>query len=142
MNEAISTTPTLPATRTRGWVRWVLMFVIFVSGFALGAYAAGIVIRSAVIESIKTPEIVPPRIAARLRRLLDLTDEQTEQVTAILEERRLAIQSIRREFQPQIEAELDQAQTGIAAVLSDEQRGHWQRHFTEMRALWMPPVPK
>ena len=142
MNEPTTTSTHLPVTRPRTWVRVLLMLAIFASGFVVGAYATGVFIRGKVIESIKSPESVPPRIAARLRRMLGLSAEQTDEVTAIIEKRRLAIQSIRREFQPQIEEQLDEAQSEIAEVLNTEQRERWQRHITEMRSIWLPPLPE
>jgi hypothetical protein len=123
-------------------VRVLLILAIFASGFAVGSFATGVFIRSKVIESIQAPETVPPRIAARLRRLLGLSDEQTKEVTAIIDKRRLAIQSIRREFQPEIETQLDEAQAEISEVLTAEQRERWQRHFEEMRSIWLPPLPE
>jgi hypothetical protein len=120
----------------------LLMLAIFASGFVVGSFATGMFIRGKVIESIQSPESVPPRIAARLRRVLDLSDAQTDEVTAIIEKRRLAIQSIRREFQPQIEKQLDEAQAEIAEILSGEQRERWQRHITDMRSIWLPPLPE
>lgn len=142
MNDVTLPTPLQPTRRTPTWVRLLLMFVIFFSGMVVGAYSTGVLIRGKVMESIKTPETVPPRIAARLRRILDLSEEQTAQVTAILDRRRLEIQTIRREFQPRIEEQLNEAQSEIATILSEQQRTLWQQHFAEMRATWLPPLPK
>jgi hypothetical protein len=142
MSETAISKVVVPSTHPSAWKRIVLALVIFGSGCIVGSGATVFIVHRRIMESIHSPETVPPKVAAHLRRFLDLTDEQTEQVTAILEGRRLAIQSIRREFQPQIEQELDQVQAEIAAILNDEQRQRWQQHFTQMRSVWLPQLPK
>jgi hypothetical protein len=140
MNDShVSPIPVAPV-RSRGWLRVGLAVVIFISGFVIGGFTVATVIHNRVVESVHHPELVTSRIAARLRSVLDLSDGQTEEVTAIIEERRLAIQEIRREFQPRIEQELDKAQQQIAAILDARQQVAWEQHFQAMRDKWLPPL--
>jgi hypothetical protein len=118
-----------------------LAAAIFVAGMVVGAGVTVRAARNQLLEAVHHPETVPPRIAARLQWKLGLSEEQTAKATAIIEQHRLAIQQVRREFQPQIEAELDLAETEIAAVLNDAQRAEWEEHFRTMRATWLPDAP-
>jgi hypothetical protein len=118
-----------------------LSLVIFVSGAAAGTGITLLVIRNRVLHAIHHPEEMPSLIALRLRGTLHLSDEQVQQVEKILGRRQLAIQSIRRKFQPPIEAELDCVEKEISAVLDDQQRTHWCEHFEQLRSEWIPASP-
>jgi hypothetical protein len=66
--------------------------------------------------------------AAKLRNNLApiLTDEQ---------------QTRARAFQPEVEAQLDQVDKEVSAVLNNEQRTAWQTRFRELRDRWLPALP-
>lgn len=128
-------------TGRRTWTRLLLYVVIFVSGGFVGAGVAAMGIRAGVQYVLRHPEEMPEKVAWRLRKSLDLTDVQTKQVEAVLRERQLAIQDIRREAQPKFEAELDLIEHRIADILDGQQRQKWQRVFRRLRRTWMPPLP-
>ncbi len=128
-------------TRRRFWKQALLSLIIFASGAIVGTCTTLILIRQQVHHRIHHPEEMPGKIAARMQRKLDLSNEQTEQVQAILTERQQAIQQIRREFQPQLEAELNQMQEQVAHLLDDSQRMAWQAWFQDLRATWIPSAP-
>ncbi len=131
----------VPAPRRRLWVRVLLSLIIFVSGGAAGTGITLLVIRNRVLHAIHHPEEMPSLIARRLRGTLHLSDEQVQQVEKILGRRQLAIQSIRRKFQPPIEDELDCVEREISEVLDDQQRTHWREHFEQLRGEWIPSLP-
>ncbi|MBN2476509.1 MAG: hypothetical protein JXB62_17980 [Pirellulales bacterium] len=127
--------------RRRAWVRLLLSLAIFVSGVVVGAGGTLIVVRNRVLHAVHHPEDMPAVIAARLRRTLSLRDDQAQQVEQILRQRQLALQEIRRRFQPQVETELDAVEAQISAVLDETQRVRWQKHFEHLRRTWMPAPP-
>jgi len=126
----------------RPWVRLLLSLVIFGSGAVVGVGATLIVLRQQVLERIHHPEQMPTKVALRMRRMLDLDNQQTAQVEDLLVERQQAIQQIRREVQPRLMRELDQLEAEVAALLNERQSAEWQRRFAELRETWLPPVPQ
>jgi hypothetical protein len=134
--------PTRPAVpRRRLWIGVLLSLVIFVSGGLAGMGTTLIVSRNRVLYAIHHPEQMPSLIAARMRGKLNLSEEQVLQVETILGRRQLAIQAIRRQFQPQVERELDRVEEEIAQVLDDQQRARWHEHFGQLRHTWIPEPP-
>ena len=145
LNSSASGVPRSPASvptpRRRLGVRVLLSLIIFVSGGVAGTCITMLAIRNRVLHAVHHPEEMPSLIALRLRRTLNLSDEQVRQVEKILGRRQLAIQSIRRKFQPPIEGELDRVEEEISALLDDRQRGHWRECFEQLRAEWFPSPP-
>ena len=129
------------APRRRLGIRIVLSLIIFVSGGAAGTGITLLVIRDRVLHAIHHPEEMPALIAHRMRGTLHLSDEQVQQVEKILGRRQLALHAIRREFQPQVERELDRVETEVSAVLDDQQRRNWRERFEQMRGEWIPAPP-
>ena len=128
--------------RCRVWVRILLSLVVFVSGGAAGTGVTLIVVRNRALYMIHHPEETPALIAVRMRRTLHLSDAQVQQVETILGQRQRAIQGIRREFQPQVERELDRVEQEISEVLDNDQRVSWRKHFERLRSTWVPALPE
>ena len=132
----------LPRPRPRR--RWLTALVgvgIFLCGAAIGSGVTLLVLRDALMGFLRHPEKIPARITSRLRGKLDLTDEQTTRVESILEKRQVALQELRREVQPRIEAHLDAIRAEIEAVLTKEQAERWREQFDRLRRTWLPPLP-
>ncbi len=123
------------------WKPVLLSLVIFASGAIVGTCSTLMLIRNQVHYRIHHPEEMPGNVASRLQRKLDLSDVQTEQVLTVLTERQQAIQQIRRDFQPKLEAELDQLEKQIGDLLDDSQSTTWRQKFQAMRAEWLPAAP-
>ena len=131
-----------PVSKPRsGWLRTLLYVVIFASGCIVGAGTTVIAIRNSALFAVHHPAKMPSKIAARMTKVLSLSDEQAREVEAILRERQSAIQDIRREFQPRIEMELDRLEEQISAVLDEKQRENWQERFEYLRHTWVPAPP-
>ena len=127
--------------RSRPWLRLLLMSVIFLSGMVVGVGGTLIFIRQQVQQRIHHPETAPARVAARMKWMLGLDDQQTAEVEQIIRERQRAIQGIRRDFQPQLEEELDLLGEEVSAVLNTQQQAEWQQKYGEMRERWIPRLP-
>ena len=127
--------------RRRRWVSVLLGLILFLSGGLIGSgLTARAIIRGAQ-HRLHHPEEFPARATARLRRSLDLSDAQAAAVESVLRTRQAAIQEIRRDFQPKIEAEIDKLGTDVAGVLTPDQAARWKAALDEKRRVWIPPVP-
>lgn len=129
-----------PTPRRRRWPVVLLCVVLFLLG---GITGAGLTAIFAIREArfvIRHPEVVPARATARLRRALDLSDDQAAQIQQILQKRQANLQGIRRDVEPRVNAELDALRSEIAAVLNPLQAKKWHRLFDDKRAAWMPPA--
>jgi len=129
------------AVRPRGWMKALLLLIIFSSGAIVGTCAALILIRQQLHYRLHHPEEMPSKVASRIQWKLDLNDKKTKQIEAVLTDRQQAIQKIRREFQPQLERQLDQLEEQVAGLLEDSQATTWQTWFQEIRAEWIPVAP-
>jgi hypothetical protein len=130
-----------PPPRRRWWLRLVLTLVIFVSGALVGTGGTVLVIRNRVLSGIHHPEQMPQRMVNRLRWPLGLSEEQAVELEQVFERRQASLQQLRRRFQPELEAELDQIEVEVADVLDEEQQKRWQEYFGHIRRTWMPPMP-
>ena len=133
--------PVAPVIRPRR--RWVwpvlLALVIFVSGVLVGGGLTFKIITSGFKRSFQDPEVSAERITNRMKRRLDLTDEQVVQVRRIILERQKAFQSMRKQVRPQLEAQIEKTRQELAAVLSPEQARKWEKRFGHFLKFWLPP---
>lgn len=127
----------LPVIRRRRWWGVVVLLVVFVGGLGAGVVVTLGMICYQFEHRLKHPQDIPARVTHRLQRKLGLTDQQAQQVQDILTKRQASLMAIRREIQPQVDAEMDLAQSEIEAVLSEEQAKRCRSIFHKMRRRWM-----
>ncbi len=135
-------TPAPRATARGRWLRPLMLAAIFLSGLLVGVGLTLMAVRQGVLYGIHHPEELPVRVAARLRRPLSLSDQQADRVEAIIRQRQSQLQEIRRRFQPEVEAELEQVYQQVREILDDQQRERWDQIYTRLRETWIPPLPK
>ena len=130
------------ARRTPGrLLHGLLALVIFLAGaVAGGALAAGF-LKHHMQHILTHPDEAAEQVAGRLRNRLHLTDDQFDQVWAILSRRHGELEGIRREVFPQVRSVLDGAHEEIAAVLNEGQRKLWAEHYDHIIRNWFPPPP-
>jgi hypothetical protein len=135
--------PIAPATRTRRrWVWTVLLaLVIFVSGVLVGGGLTFKVITSGFKRSFQDPAVLADRITHRMKKRLNLTDEQAVRVRRIILEQQKAFQSLRKQVRPQLEAQIEKTRQELAAVLTPEQARKWEKRFGHFLKFWLPPQP-
>ncbi len=138
--ETIGHPPAHAPPRRRRWPSVLLALSLLLSGAAIGAGLATIVIVKRFQYGFTHPETFPAAAAGRLRRVLDLTPGQVQAVESILRRRHAALQEIRREFRPRLESELDQIQREIAETLKPDQAARWEIWIRDKRAQWLPPL--
>jgi hypothetical protein len=132
---------TAPVIRPRRrWVWTILLaLVIFVSGVLVGGGLTFKAITSGFKRSFQDPAVSAERITHRMKKQLDLTDEQAAQVQRIIFERQKAFQSLRKQVRPQIEAQIEKTRQELTAVLTPEQARKWEKQFRRFMKFWLPP---
>lgn len=94
------------------------------------------------MATIHAPETIPPRIVARMKWNLSLTDEQAEEVETILTNLQRDLVRIRDQNLPEIERELEQARNEVLKVLTPEQGKIYNLGFERLRETLVPKVDK
>ena len=131
-------TPAPPPRPRRRWLRWLLWLTVFGSGFVAGTGLTLIGVRQGMLNAIHHPETMPKNAAQRLRRPLQLSEDQVQRIEQIVRDRQQSLQQIRIRVQPEVEAELDVIDREIAQVLNETQRVKWQTLFHQLRTTWLP----
>ena len=146
MSQTPDTAPASPTNapvrpRRRRWVSILLSLGLLISGMVIGSGATLIIAQRVVQHRIRHPEELPGRAVARLKKPLNLSDEQATQIRSIVRQRMTRLQSMRHEWQPRLEAELDGLEKDVAAALRPDQAEKWRRIARDRRQQWLPPLP-
>jgi hypothetical protein len=128
--------------RRRRWLSIAMGSVILACGMVVGSVITVSYLWNRVLDHIQNPEQIPTRITERLERRLDLTEQQAQEINAILTERQEALLAIRAEVYPRIQAELESAREEVAAVLDEEQAAEWRKMFESLRQKLTMPAPE
>jgi len=135
--------PAAAPPRRRGWVTLLLCLLIFGGGGVVGAGATALVLGSRVRDAVMHPEAAPHRIAERLRRKLDLTDDQAGRIEQRITELHTQILAARGDFLDRIEPILDEIEDAITLELPSSKRDLFHERFAEVRDEWLPrPVKR
>lgn len=130
-----------PPPRRRRWLTVALALVIFAAGFVCGIGLTVVVVVNRIQNAIHNPQVAATQIASAIDRRLGLNEEQRQKVEAIVARRQQNLASIRRQVQPQVEAELNELRDEVSAVLDDSQREAWNQLFDRFRNRWLPKLP-
>jgi hypothetical protein len=123
----------LPTPPRRGsWLTLFLAVIIFVSGLIIGG--GGLL--ALLVHVSRHREEAPAVVAARMKRQLGLTDEQTAGVQEILRTRQEALHRIRDEVQPRFRGEIDLLEKQVDSVLNDRQKAKWHAGLAALRRTW------
>ena len=96
---------------------WLVLVVVFVLGSVTGAAITGFYHAMA-----HNTHSTPHERMEKLRRDLNLTDEQMKSVSAILDETRNEYKQLKAELKPRFDEPRQKARTRIRALLSPEQQ--------------------
>ncbi len=122
----------LPRPRRR-WVRTTLLgIVILLCGMVIGGAVTLHARWPRLLLARHSWERMPEHIANRMRTELDLTEEQQRHIERILAKHHAAMESIRVEVQPRVQAQIDSMRRDIDAVLTPDQAVRWSEHFKRM----------
>lgn len=120
--------PTAALRRMHWWRMALSGLMILIAGITLGAAGTIMVIRPA-RQTYRPPLPTDMAIHSQMRRMerfLNLTDEQDALIETILREYFQALEQLREEARPLIEALLEDMKADVDAVLTREQRETWQ----------------
>jgi len=133
--------PSLPPRRKgRRWKTAGLGLLLLVCGAVMGSGITVLAARKLVVDAMRDPDRFPRFAAARAKRHLGLSDEQTSQVREILIRRFHAIRRIRAESRPRIEEQIARMNEEVAAVLDERQAARWRERVEAIRRMLPPPV--
>lgn len=117
---------------------WLVIALVFVTGFVAGVVVTRGVTRHFVQQAVANPDRVRDLIERRLATRLKLDAAQSARVHAILMESQQQLRELRGEFAPRFTDILTNAGTQISATLTDEQRRKFEQFRAENRELWQP----
>ena len=136
--------PPIPAPRKIARVRPVLLgLVILLSGIAIGAGGVLLIAPKKILPPFMEPGLSAKFITERMTSDLQLSPAQAAEVQRIVKERMQALDRIREETSPRVNAELRQMKDELSKVLTPEQARAWKERLDKFRQMgpprWSPP---
>lgn len=117
------------------WKSILLLALVFLAGIGVGALAMRVAVRRAVQQAVGHPERVQLLAEHNLARKLRLDEVQRGQLHEIMTGARGQLRDIRHDFQPKILAVTHETEAKITALLTPEQRAHFEKMKKEDRLL-------
>ena len=121
-----------PPRRCR--LRVLGLLIIFASGAAVGWAVSKLLPKPP--EQGWTMERARDRTTERIADRVGLSDEQTEQVRKIVEQRLLAVREVRKQIDPEMKVQTERMAQQIAAILTDQQKAKWDEYYAELCQRW------
>ena len=118
-------------------LKWKLIagfILVFVAGGISGAFLGGLYARH-LFFGFHHPEQIGARMKERLRTELNLTPEQVDKISPIIDKMALQLREIRRETARRVHETIAEAHRQMAANLTDEQRQKLQQ-IEERHRRW------
>jgi len=124
--------------------RWWRDIILGLTLFTCGMLVGGAVSTKVIINRAATFRQNPGarRALPRLERILDLTPEQAAQVHQIIGEGMRELRQLREGVRPQVDETLKRVRKDVEALLNEEQKVKWSKHFEIMQGKWFPPPPR
>jgi len=117
-------------------VSLLLVAVIFVSGGLVGAGLAVIFQPQKALRGRKSSQEIRDLMTRKIADRIGLSDQQTQQVRQIMEERMKELQKLRLEIQPRMKEQAGMLHKKVSALLDDRQRPKWEKLYAEFRRKW------
>ncbi len=142
VNPATPVSPPELLRPRRRWL-WATFFgiIILLCGMFIGSGLTLHVLWIQLTDAIQNPDQMPDRITLRMTRVSDLTEAQALEVRSIWDREYCALESLRAEIAPRVQAELDKTRDEIVAVLDPDQARRWLKRFELLRKRWTPLTP-
>jgi Spy/CpxP family protein refolding chaperone len=115
---------------------WLLLLLVFCTGFAGGVVATRATVRDFVRHAVKDPNFMRGVIERRIAFRLRLDAEQRSKLHDILLQTQGDLKTLRLEFQPRFLTIIEHAQSEIEATLTPEQRKRFEDLKAENRPWW------
>ena len=114
---------------------FLLVALVFLAGVVSGVVGTRMVVRRIVGEVIAHPETVQPHIERGLALRLRLNGEQRKQLHEILSNTHEKLETLRKEFRPQVITVLSNADEQITGMLMPEQLARYEAWKEQNRPL-------
>lgn len=113
----------------------MLVFFVFAMGATAGAVGHGLYVRERVAESVSGADrgFIEGRLRERIVKRLDLTPEEREKVSPVLDELAEELALIRRQSRPRAQAAIRRAIEEIKPLLPSEKRRRLEHFERKMR---------
>jgi Spy/CpxP family protein refolding chaperone len=119
-------------------LKWKLVagfLLVFVAGGIAGAAFGGLYVRH-LLSEFHHPKFTGVRIKERLRTQLDLTPEQLNKISPIIDKEAAQLQQVRRDTGRRVREIIAEAHREIAANITDEQRQKLQQIQEQRHRRW------
>ena len=113
---------------------WIVFAVVFALGVATGAALDGVYRSRAASRSAEDRKKEAEAHFEKMRRDLNLTDDQSAKIRAVLEETRDEYRQLRNELRPRFDEPRQKARARIREILNDEQRKKFDAATAQMDA--------
>ena len=141
-----TSTPKRSPTRWRRalpvWIQALVLLVVFGSGIGVGAVSASRYMLTRMQHYRAHPEVLPEEITDTLTGRLNLTDEQSAKVLAVMTHRHGRIEAVREASAPEIHSEFDLLEKEVAAILNEDQEARWLATADWVRKSFLPRRPE
>jgi Ca2+-binding EF-hand superfamily protein len=115
------------------------MTAVFFFGSIVGAIATSRFLWEKHMKALRSPRFEAGRMMRHFEDNLDLTEEQSKEITTILADHQAAIGVIRNDVRSQVEDEIESLRVEVESVLTPEQTEHWNQRFDDEKKRWLPP---
>jgi hypothetical protein len=126
--------------RRRSWTI-LLALIIFICGVLVGGGLSFKFVIAGYKRAFQDPDFLAEKIIRRMERRLDLSSDQVKQVREIILEQQKALQSLRKEFRPRLDSQIENTRKELGKVLTPEQAQKWEKIFARIQRFWLPPLP-
>jgi len=124
--------PQLP-TPPRVWLTLLMGGILLVSGMVMGAGGSVLFLKHRFDQPDHEPKHFSDRLAKRMTRDLDLSEEQSEKIHSIFKAHQEEMHTIRLQIKDEIDTSFEGIKSEVKAVLTPEQIEKWERRIHEYR---------
>src|SRR5580704_14164389 len=115
------------------WTVALYMALVFACGGVVGAFAHRLYTVSGVSANAaqRNPEEFRKRFMADMKSRLQLSDDQAEKLSAVMEDTRVQFRDVRKKFEPEMQKIREDQRQRISELLSPSQQAEWQKIVEE-----------
>jgi hypothetical protein len=118
------------------FTRWTVAFymaLVFACGGVVGAFAYRLYTVAGVSANVgqRNPEEFRKRFMADMKARLQLTDEQAEKLSAVMDDARAQFRDARKKFEPEMQKIREDQRQRISRLLSPSQQAEWEKIVEE-----------
>ncbi len=114
----------------------LLLAIIFISGGLVGAGLTVVHRSQQRPRARRSTEQIRDRLTQRIAQRLDLSEQQTAHAREVIEQRLVELKELRRQVQPQMEAQAAILHSRLEALLDERQKALWDELYAELFARW------